>query len=93
LEIPTDPLSALGSGLSVRILANKQTQRWIDAGCFENIVDDLRELLRVAAGKQKQPTAAIYDAQTLRCKAPSKVVKEPVTTVTSARMGVKFTSL
>ena len=44
----------------------QQTQRWIEAGCFEDIVDDLRELLRVAVGKEKQPTAAIYDGQTLQ---------------------------
>lgn len=44
----------------------QQTRRWIEAGCFEAIVDDLRELLRVAAGKEKRPTAVIYDAQTLQ---------------------------
>lgn len=44
----------------------QQTQRWIEAGCFEDIVHDLRELLRVAVGKEKQPTAAIYDGQTLQ---------------------------
>jgi transposase len=44
----------------------QQTQRWINAGCFEDIVDDLRELLRVAMGKEAQPSVAIYDAQTLQ---------------------------
>ena len=44
----------------------QQTQRWIAAGVFEDMVDDLRELLRVAAGKKAQPTAAILDSQTLR---------------------------
>jgi len=44
----------------------QQTQRWIEAGCFEDIVDDLRELLRVAAGKAKQPSAVIYDGQTMQ---------------------------
>lgn len=44
----------------------QQTLRWIDAGVFEDIVDDLRELLRVAAGKEKQPSAVIYDGQTLQ---------------------------
>lgn len=43
-----------------------QTQRWIQAGVFEDMVDDLRELLRVAAGKKPQPTAAILDSQTIR---------------------------
>jgi transposase len=43
----------------------QQTQRWIAAGCFEDIVDDLREMIRQAAGKQPQPSAIILDAQTL----------------------------
>ena len=44
----------------------QQTQRWIQAGVFENIVDDLRETLREALGKKAQPSAAILDSQTLR---------------------------
>src|SRR5215216_6316125 len=44
----------------------QQTQRWIEAGVFEDIVDDLRELLRVAAGRNAHPSAAIFDAQTLQ---------------------------
>jgi len=44
----------------------QQWQRWVAAGVFEDIVDDLRELLRVKAGKAKQPTAVIYDGQTLQ---------------------------
>jgi len=44
----------------------QQTLRWIDSGCFEAIVDDVRELLRVAVGKNKQPSAVIYDGQTLQ---------------------------
>lgn len=43
-----------------------QTQRWIEAGCFEDIVDDLREVLREALGKKPHPTVAIIDSQTLR---------------------------
>lgn len=44
----------------------QQWQRWVAAGVFEDMVDDLREVLRVAAGKQRQPTAVIFDAQTLQ---------------------------
>jgi transposase len=44
----------------------QQTQRWIAWGCFEAIVHDVRELLRVATGKKEQPTAAIYDGRTLQ---------------------------
>lgn len=44
----------------------QQTQRWIAAGVFEDMAHDLRELLRVAAGRKPQPTAAIFDSQTLQ---------------------------
>lgn len=43
-----------------------QTHRWIAAGVFQDMVDDLREILRVAAGRKPQPTAAILDSQTIR---------------------------
>jgi transposase len=42
----------------------QQTQRWLRAGCFESMVHDLRELLRWAAGRRAQPTAAIFDSAT-----------------------------
>src|SRR6476659_10963272 len=44
----------------------QQTQRWIRAECFEAIVHDLREVLRVAAGRAPQPSAAILDSRTLQ---------------------------
>ena len=44
----------------------QQTQRWLRAGVFEAIAHDLRELLRVAAGRKPQPTAAILDSRTLQ---------------------------
>lgn len=44
----------------------QQTRRWLAAGCFEAIVDDLRALLRVADGRDPEPTAVILDARTLR---------------------------
>lgn len=44
----------------------QQTQRWIRAGCFESMVHDLRELLRIAQGRKPQPTAAILDGRTLQ---------------------------
>src|SRR5437879_5385787 len=36
-----------------------QTRRWLEAGVFGAIVADLRLLLRVAAGRAGQPSAAI----------------------------------
>ncbi|GAB5518604.1 MAG: IS5 family transposase [Rhodothermales bacterium] len=45
---------------------HQQTQRWIRAGVFDEITHDLRALLRLAAGRNAQPTAAILDSRTLR---------------------------
>ncbi len=44
----------------------QQTRRWMDAGSFEAIVHDLRTLLRLAAGRDPEPTAAILDSRTLQ---------------------------
>lgn len=44
----------------------QQTQRWLKAGVFEAMVDDLRVLLRLAEGRAGQPTAAILDSRTLQ---------------------------
>jgi len=44
----------------------QQTQRWIKAGVFEDLVCDLRMLLRKLAGRHAQPTAAIMDGRTLQ---------------------------
>lgn len=44
----------------------QQTHRWLAAGCFEAIVDDLRAIIRVAAGRNPQPTAVILDGRTLQ---------------------------
>jgi len=43
-----------------------QTPRWLAAGCFEAIVDDLRALRRAAAGRDPPPTAVILDGRTRR---------------------------
>jgi transposase len=44
----------------------QQTQRWLAAGCFEAIIHDLRVLLRLAAGRKAEPSAAIFDSRTLQ---------------------------
>src|SRR5512143_1143896 len=44
----------------------QQTRRWLDAGCFEAIVHDLRAVLRFAEGRDPEPTAAIFDSRTLQ---------------------------
>ena len=44
----------------------QQTQRWLAAGCFESLAHDLRAVLRLAAGRTEEPSAAIIDSRTLR---------------------------
>jgi len=44
----------------------QQTRRWLAAGVFEALVHDVREVLRLAAGRRPQPTAALLDSQTLQ---------------------------
>src|SRR5437879_7981556 len=44
----------------------QQTRRWIRAGCFEIMVEDLRSLLREFAGRKPRPTAMVVDSRTLQ---------------------------
>lgn len=44
----------------------QQMRRWLDAGCFEAMVNDLRELLRMHTGRGAQPSAMILDSRTLQ---------------------------
>ena len=44
----------------------QQTRRWIRAGCFEVLVEDLRLLLREFAGRRPQPTAMVVDSRTVQ---------------------------
>ncbi len=44
----------------------QQTHRWIAAGCFESIVHDLRQMLRVASGRKAKPRAVVLDGRTLQ---------------------------
>ena len=44
----------------------QQTQRWMRAGVFEILVEDVRSLLREFAGRKPQPTAMIVDRRTLQ---------------------------
>lgn len=62
-------------GIAWRVMPNdfppwaavyQQSQRWLTAGCFGTLAQDLRALLRVAAGRAQEPTAAIIDSRTLR---------------------------
>ncbi len=44
----------------------QQMQRWLRAGCFELLVEDVRSLLREWGGRKGQPTAVAIDSRTLQ---------------------------
>jgi transposase len=44
----------------------QQTQRWLRSGCFENMAEDLRLLLRLNTGREDAPSATILDSRTLQ---------------------------
>lgn len=45
--------------------------RWLDAGCFEAMVSDLRSVIRVAQGRRGQPSAVVMDGRTLQSSCES----------------------
>ena len=45
-------------------LVYAQTRRWLAAGAFEAMTQDLRRLLRVLSGRAEEPTAAVFDSRT-----------------------------
>jgi transposase len=44
-------------------VVQQQAERWIEHHCFENMVHDLREILRLEQEKKAQPTASIIDSR------------------------------
>ena len=44
----------------------QQMRRWMEARCFETMVEDLRKLLREYAGRKSEPKAMILDSRTLQ---------------------------
>src|SRR5262249_1527473 len=44
----------------------QQTRRWVRAGCFETMAEDLRTLLRVLAGRHDATSAMIVDSRTIQ---------------------------
>jgi transposase len=49
----------------------QQTHRWLSAGVFEAMVNDLREILRMAQGRNAEPTAVILDSRTMQSRPES----------------------
>lgn len=44
----------------------QQARRWVQAGCFETMAEDLRALLRLVAGRNDVPSAVILDSRTVQ---------------------------
>lgn len=44
----------------------QQTRRWLAAGVFATIIDDLRMLIRLADGRSAEPSAVIFDSRTVQ---------------------------
>ena len=44
----------------------QQGQRWLAAGAFDAMAQDLRRVLRLLAGRAEEPSAAIFDSRTLQ---------------------------
>jgi transposase len=62
-------------GMSWRMMPNDlppwdvvygQTRRWMAAGVFEAMTQDLRRILRLLGGRAEEPTAAVLDSRTLQ---------------------------
>lgn len=47
-------------------VVHQQTQRWINAGCFEAMAHDLRAILRLALERKADPSAVILDSRTVQ---------------------------
>jgi transposase len=44
----------------------QQTMRWLKAEVFQEMVHDLREILRMAQGRNAEPTAVVLDSRTMQ---------------------------
>jgi len=61
----------------------QQTRRWMEVGVFEELLHDLRELIRVADKRNTQPSAVILDSRT-PCSRRRKAAHGPAMTGPSA---------
>src|SRR5438067_1096532 len=70
----------------------QHTQRWLRAGVFEDIVHDLRAVLRLAEGRDEAPSAVVMDGRTLHCSRAPRAAHGRATTATSGGAGARCTS-
>ena len=60
------PWRLLPNDLPPWTAVHQQAERWRKAGCFEAMVHDLRELLRLLENRNHRPTATILDGRTMQ---------------------------
>jgi transposase len=60
------PWRAMPNDLPPWAAVHQQASRWLRAGHFEALAHDPRALLRVAAGREPEPSAAVLDSRTPR---------------------------
>lgn len=60
------PWRLLPNDLPPWYTVHQQAQRWIKAGCFETMADDLRAVLRLLAERSAEPSAVILDGRTMQ---------------------------
>ena len=68
---------------------HQQTQRWLAAGCFEALAQDLRAVLRLAAGRRKSRRPRSSTAE--RCARRRRAAPAPAMTAPSASAGRRST--
>src|SRR5207245_8126166 len=54
------------NGLAPWSVGYQQAQRWIAAGVFEAMTQDLRRILRLLENRREEPSAVICDSRTLQ---------------------------
>jgi transposase len=70
----------------------QQTQRWLAAGVFEAMAHDLRGLLRLASGREPDPTSRIprrRSSTAARCAPPPRAVRAGATTGPKTQEGLQ----
>ena len=60
------PWRMMPNDLPAWTAVQQQTQRWLQAGCFEAMAHDLRLLLRITVQREGTPSAVILDSRTVQ---------------------------
>ncbi|PRX21779.1 transposase [Paraburkholderia sp. BL18I3N2] len=70
-------------------LVYQQTQRWLQAGCFESMVSDLRSLIRLALAVGDSPVRSF--SMGARYSRPARAARVRAMTVISANAAARYT--